>query len=195
MTIDSQLITKIRATTGAGMLDVKKALEEAGGDAEKAVTILRQKGVIKAASKSSRQTTEGLVASYIHGEGRVGVLVEVNCETDFVARTEAFKELTRNIAMQVAAANPMYLRAEDMPETEIAREKELYRELLLKEGKPENMIEKIAESKLQKYFSEVCLLNQPFIKDDKKTVEQVVKEAIAVMGENIQVKRFCRFAL
>jgi len=195
MSIDSQLITKVRETTGAGMMDVKKALEEAGGDADKAVTILRQKGVIKAASKSSRQTTEGLVGSYIHGEGRVGVLVEVNCETDFVARTEAFKELTRHIAMQVAAANPLYLRAEDVPESEIAREKELYRELLLKEGKPENMVDKIAESKLRKYFSEVCLYNQLYIKDDQKTVEQVVKEAIAVMGENIQVKRFCRFSL
>lgn len=195
MPIDTQLITKVRELTGAGILDVKKALEEAGGYAEKAVTILRQKGVVKAAEKSGRQTKEGLVESYIHGEGRVGALVEVNCETDFVARTEAFQELVHNIAMQVAAANPLYLRVEDVPESELVREREIYHELLRQEGKPAELIEKIAESKLHKYFSEVCLYNQPFIKDDKKTVEQVVNEAIATTGENIQIKRFCRFAL
>lgn len=193
--MDTQLITKVRELTGAGILEVKKALEEAAGDAQQAVTILRQKGVIKAAEKSGRQTKEGLVESYIHAGGRVGALVEVNCETDFVARTETFKELAHHIAMQVAAANPLYLRAEDVPGSELAHEREVYRELLRKEGKPEEMIEKIAESKLQKYFSEVCLYNQPFIKDDKKTVEQVVKEAVATVGENIQVKRFCRFSL
>ncbi len=195
MLIDSQLIIKVRELTGAGMVDVKTALEEAGGDLEKAVEILRKKGVIKAAKKSERQTKEGLVHAYIHANGKVGALVAVACETDFVARNQAFKDLVHDIAMQVAAANPLYLSADDIPPADLEKEKSIQQEILKAEGKPAAMIEKILGGKMQKFYSEACLLNQPFIKDDTITVEQLIKRAVAVIGENIQVKRFVRFAL
>lgn len=195
MPIDVKLISEVREATGAGMVDVKNALEEAGGNKEAAIELLRKKGIIKAASKSERQTKEGLVHAYIHSNNKVGALVEVLCETDFVARTDAFKDLVHNIAMQVVATNPLYLSPEDVPEAEVEKEKSLQREIIKAEGKPEAMIEKILEGKMQKFYSGVCLLNQVYIKDDKITINDLVKQSIAVIGENIQVKRFCRFAL
>lgn len=195
MSIDTQSIIKIRELTGAGLIEVKTALEEAGGDTDKAVEILRKKGVLKAAKKSERQTKEGLVHAYIHANGKVGALIEVQCETDFVARNQSFQNLVHDLAMQVAAANPLYLSPADIPEADLEKEKVIQREILKAEGKPETMIEKILEGKMAKFYSEVCLLNQLFIKDDKITVEQLIKQAIAVIEENIQVKRFVRFGL
>lgn len=195
MSIDTQSIIKIRELTGAGMVDVKIALEEAGGDISKAVEILRKKGAIKAAKKSERQTKEGLVHAYIHANGKVGALVEVQCETDFVARTAAFQNLVHDLAMQVAATNPFYLSPADIPEEELEKEKVIQREILKAEGKPEAMIEKILDGKMQKFYSEICLLNQLFIKDDKITVGQLIQQTIATIGENIQVRRFVRFVL
>lgn len=195
MTIDIQSIIKVREQTGAGMVEVKIALEEANGDLEKAVEILRQKGVVKATAKSERQTKAGLVHAYIHAQGQVGALIEVQCETDFVARNQAFQDLVHDLAMQAAAANPQYLSSEEIPAAELEKEKSLQREIIKAEGKPEAMREKILEGKMAKFYSEICLLNQLFIKDDKLTVQQVIQQAIAAIGENIQVKRFVRFAL
>lgn len=193
--INTQSILKVREMTGAGMVDVKAALEEAGGDINQAVDVLRKKGTIKAASKSERQTKEGLVHAYIHSSGKVGALIEVQCETDFVARNQAFQNLVHDLAMQVVAGNPLYLSSADIPAAEVEKEKTLQKEILKAEGKPEAMMEKILEGKMQKFFSDVCLLNQVFIKDDKITVDQLIKQSIATIGENIQVKRFVRFAL
>lgn len=195
MFVNSQSIFKVRGQTGAGMMDVKVALEEANGNAEKAVEILRKKGVIKAASKSERQTRAGLVHAYIHSQGQVGALIEVQCETDFVARNQNFQNLAHDLAMQVVAANPQYLDAASVPSEVVEKENNLQKEILRQEGKPEAMLEKILEGKMQKFYGEICLLNQPFIKDDKFTVQQVIQQAIAAIGENIQVKRFARFAL
>lgn len=188
-------IQKLREQTGAGMMAAKKALEEANGNFEKAVDLLRQRGVKVAASKGSRVTGQGLVESYIHMGGKLGVLIEVACETDFVARTDKFKELTHDLAMHVAAANPLYLEPSEIPPEVIAREKQVYTEQLASEGKTGDMVEKIVEGKLAKYYQEVCLLQQPFFKDDKQTVGDVITAAIAAIGENIKVKRFTRFAL
>ncbi|HPV70374.1 MAG TPA: translation elongation factor Ts [Candidatus Magasanikbacteria bacterium] len=195
MSIDVKLITAVREITGAGMVDVKNALEEVGGDKDAAVELLRKKGIIKAAKKGERETKEGLVHAYVHGNNKSGALVEVWCETDFVARNEAFQEMVHNIAMHIVAANPLYVSSEEIPTAEIEKEKVVQREILKAEGKPEAMIEKILEGKMQKYFSEICLLNQPYIKDDKITVGDLVKQNIAVIGENIQIKRFTRFAM
>ena len=191
--VSTEQIKQLREMTGAGIVDCKKALEEAGGDINKAVEILRRKGIAKAEKKASRETTEGAVFSYIHGGGRVGVLVELNCETDFVARNELFQELGREIAMQVAAMNPKYVSKEDVPEEVVEKEKSILREQALAEGKPEHIVERIVEGRLSKFFSEVCLLEQPWIRDDSKTVGELVKEYISKLGENIKGKRFCRF--
>ncbi len=188
-------IQKLREHTGAGMMAAKKALEEAGGDFDKAVDLLRQRGVKVAAAKGDRATGQGLVEAYVHTGGRLGVLVEVACETDFVARTDKFKELAHDIAMQIAATNPLYLEPSDIPSEVVEREKAVYSEQLAAEGKKGDMTTKIIEGKLQKYYQEVCLLNQPFFKDDKQTVSQVVTAAIATIGENIKIKRFARFVL
>ncbi len=195
MAVDAKLVKKLRELTGAGMLDCKKALEETGGDIEAAVELLRKKGIAKAAKKAGRETKEGLIHSYIHAGGRIGVLLELNCETDFVARNELFKELANELAMQIAAMRPKWVKREDVPKEIVEKEGEIAREAALAEGKPEHIAEKIAEGKLEKFFKEVCLLEQPYIKDDKKTVEELIKEYIAKLGENIQVKRFCRYEL
>lgn len=195
MPIDTQSILKVREMTGAGMVDVKAALEEAGGNLDKAVEVLRKKGTIKAASKSERQTKEGLIHSYIHSSGKVGALIEVQCETDFVARNQAFQDLVHDLAMQVVAGNPLYLSSADISAVDVEKEKSLQKEILKAEGKPEAMIEKILEGKMQKFYSDVCFLNQVFIKDDKITINQLIQQAVATIGENIQVKRFVRFAL
>ncbi len=195
MSISINDIQNLRNITGAGMMSAKRALEEAGGDVQKAVDLLRQKGVKVAAGKSDRTTSQGLIESYIHGEGTLGVLVEVACETDFVARTDNFKNLAHDLAMQIAASAPQYIQAEDVPAEVVEREKAVYVAQLAEQGKSGEMAEKIIIGKLEKFYAEVCLLKQPFFKDDKKTVGDVVTEMIATLGENIKVKRFARFGL
>ena len=190
-----ELIKKLRAATGAGMMDVKKALEEADWDADKAIQILREKGAVKAAKKAEREASEGIVTDYIHHNKRVGVLLELNCETDFVARTEDFQRLGRDIAMHIAMAAPRYVSVDEVPAEELEKEKEIYRQAALNEGKPENIAEKIAEGRIKKYLQEVVLLEQPFVKDDKITVGELIQQSIAKIGENIVVRRFCRFEL
>lgn len=193
--LDSKTILTLREMTGAGMVDAKKALDETGGDVVKAAELLRKKGIVKASKKSDRATHEGLVHAYIHAGGKIGVLVELLCETDFVARNDQFKELAHDIAMQVAANNPIYLSAADVPENIIAKEKEIMAAEMASSGKQANIIEKAMEGRLQKYYSDVCLLNQSFFKDEDITIEELVKSVIAKIGENIQVKRFVRFSL
>lgn len=195
MAIDVKTISRVRELTGAGMMNVKEALEEAGGDEQKAIDLLRKKGAAKAAKRAGKVAAEGRVASYIHGEGRVGVLVEVNCETDFVAKSDPFNELVRDIAMHIAAAAPRYVSREEVAEAELATERDVYAEQLKNEGKPEDMIAKIVEGKLGKFYSEVCLMEQKFIKDEDKTVEQLFAEKTAEIGEKMTVRRFARYEL
>lgn len=195
MAVDSKLIQQLREQTGAGILDAKKALEEVGSDYEKAVELLRKRGQKVAAKKADRIASEGLVEAYIHGQGRVGVLVRVNCETDFVARTDKFKELAHQLAMHVAAFDPSYISRNDVPAIVLEKEKDIQREVLKKEGKPAAIAEKILVGKLDKYFGEVCLLEQAFVLDDKHTVQDIINEKIAELGENIQVTGFKRIAL
>ncbi len=186
---------KLRELTGAGIVEVKKALEVADGNIEKAIEALHKKGVIKAAEKGVRETREGRVHSYIHGNGKVGALVEVLCETDFVARNEVFVELCHDLAMQVVATNSLYVAEGDVPPEVVEKEKEIYVSELSEAGKSPDIVEKIVEGKLKKYFGDVCLLNQTFIKDEDVTVEEHIKTAIAKLGENIRVRRFVRFSL
>jgi elongation factor Ts len=193
--VSAQQVRELRERTGAGMLDCQKALVQAGGDMDKAIQILREKGLATAQKKAGRVASQGLVASYIHAGGKIGVLIEVNCETDFVARTEEFQELVRDLAMQVAAANPRWIRREEVPEQVIASEREIYRAQAAGSGKPPQVIEKIVEGKLEKFFADTCLLEQPFIKDPDRTVQQLVTDAIAKIGENIVIRRFARFQL
>jgi elongation factor Ts len=193
MAISAEQVKALRDQTGAGMMECKKALLEADGDFEKAVTLLRERGLAAAAKRADRQTREGIIGHYIHAGGRLGVLAEVNCETDFVAATEEFQELVRDIAMQIAASSPSYVRREDVRQDEIEREKEIYHNQAQSAGKPEKIMERIVEGKLNKYYSEVCLYEQPFIKDPELTVEELIKAKIAVLKENIAVKRFARF--
>ncbi|MEW5953544.1 MAG: translation elongation factor Ts [Bacillota bacterium] len=193
--ITAGLVKELRERTGAGMMDCKKALAETGGDIEKAVDFLREKGLAAAAKKAGRVTAEGLVDSYIHGVGRIGVLVEVNCETDFVAKTDEFRSLVRDIAMQIAASKPEYVRREDVPEEVIAREKAVLSAQAANEGKPANIIEKMVVGRLEKFYKEACLLEQPYIKDPDQTVGQLLTEKISKIGENISVRRFTRYEL
>ncbi len=186
------MVKKLRDMTGAGMMDCKKALEEAEGDFEKAIEILRKRGAAKAAKKAGRATREGIITSYVHFNGRIGVLLELSCETDFVARTDEFKELAYNLAKQVAAMNPKWVSREDVPQEVIEKEKEIYREQLKDSGKPDHVIEKIIEGKLEKFFEENCLLEQEYIFEEGKKVKEVIQEAIAKIGENIRVSRFVR---
>ncbi|GAB2722124.1 translation elongation factor Ts [Paenibacillus thermoaerophilus] len=193
--ITAAMVKELRETTGAGMLDCKKALEEAAGDLNKAKDILREKGLAAAAKKAGRIATEGVVESYIHAGGRIGVLVEINCETDFVAKTEQFKEFARNIAMQIAAANPRYVRREDVPQEDLDHEREVLRNQALNEGKPEKIVEKMVEGRLNKFYEEYCLLEQPFIKNPDQTISQLLNEKISQIGENISIRRFVRYEL
>ncbi len=193
MSVSVELIKKLRAATGAGILDCRKALEEAGGDFDKAVEILRKKGLAKAAKKAGREAREGVIETYVHGGGRIGVMVEVNCETDFVARTPEFRELAHEIALQIAAMAPRYVRDEDIPEEVLERERAIARERA--QGKPEHVVERIVQGMLEKFKDEVVLLRQPYIRDDSKTVGQLIQEAIAKIGENIVVRRFVRWEL
>jgi elongation factor Ts len=194
MTITADLVRQLREMTGAGMMECKKALGETAGDLGKAVDVLRKSGIAKAEKRADRAASQGRVDSYIH-DGRIGVLIEVNCETDFVARTDGFKTLCKELAMQVAAANADYVRREEVPAERLAHEKEIYAAQLANEGKPANIIDKILDGKANKFFSEVCLMEQPYIKDDKKSVGDLVKETAAKTGENIVVRRFVRFRL
>lgn len=195
MAVTAEMVKDLRAKTGAGMMDCKRALEETGGDMEKAIEYLREKGLAAAAKRAGRTAAEGVIESYIHLGGKLGVLVEVNCETDFVARTPEFREFARDIAMQVAAANPLYLAPEDVPAEVLAKEKEILRAQALNEGKPEKVVERIVEGRLEKFYSENCLLEQPFIKDPDKKVRDLLTEKIARIGENIVIRRFVRFQL
>ena len=193
--ISPKQVMELRQRTGVGMMECKKALAEANGDLDMAIENLRKRGAAKAASKADRAASEGLVESYIHPGGRVGVLVEINCETDFVARTDDFKALVKGIAMHVAAMGPLAVRREEISPDLVAHERKIYAEQVKAEGKPEAIVEKIVEGKMNKWFSEVALLDQPYVKDDKKTVGALVQEAVAKMGENIQVRRFSKFRL
>jgi len=193
--ISADQVKQLRYQTGVGMMDAKKALEEAEGDLNKAVEILRKSGQARAAKKAGRAAQDGLVHSYIHGEGRIGVLVEVNSETDFVAKNEDFKMLVHDIALHVAASAPQYISREEVPEEVISKEKEIYLETAKTEGKPTEVVEKIVAGKLEKFYQETCLLEQPFVRDRDKTVKDLINEKVAVLGENIQVKRFVRYVL
>jgi len=195
MTITAAKVKELREATSAGILDCKKALEATGGDFEKAVDYLREKGLAQAAKRMDRTAQEGLIHAYVHGGGRIGVLVEVNCETDFVARTEEFRTFVNDIAMQIAAMSPLYLTRDDVPEDVVAREKEIYRAQALEEGKPERVVDRIVEGRLEKFFEQACLLEQDFIRDDSLTVEELLKQMIAKTGENIVIRRFTRYQL
>ena len=189
------LVKELREKTGAGLLDCQKALGEAQGDVEKALRVLREKGLAKAAKKGSRVASDGAVGSYIHPGAKIGVLIEVNCETDFVARTDEFQQLVRDLAMQVAASSPRYVRREEVPEDELESERAIYRVQAEQSGKPAQVIERIVTGQLERYYKDVCLLEQPFIKQSDRTVKDVVQEAVARLGENVTVRRFARFQL
>ncbi len=193
--ITSKMVSELRERTGVGMMECKKALVESNGDIDLAIDNLRKRGAAKAESKAGRQASEGLVESYIHPGGRVGVLLEVNCETDFVARTEDFQQLVRGIAMHIAAMNPLAVRREELPADVVERERSIYTDMTKAEGKPEAILPKIVEGKMNKWYSEVVLLDQPYVRDDKMTVGDLLKQAVAKMGENVQVRRFSKFRL
>lgn len=191
--ITAEQVKELRERTGAGMMDCKKALVDSNGDIDKAIDILREKGLASAAKKAGRVANEGLVDSYIHGGGRIGVLAEVNCETDFVANTDDFKNFVKEICMQIAAANPRYITREDVPQSVIEKEKEILKAQSLNEGKPEKVLEKIIEGRLEKFYKENCLLEQIYIRDNEKTVKDYLNEKIAKLGENIIIRRFVRY--
>jgi elongation factor Ts len=191
--ITAKMVNDLRLATGAGLLDCKKALAEAKGSVEEATTLLRKKGAASAAKKASRETSEGLIESYIHVGAKVGVLIEVNCETDFVARNEEFRAFVKDLCLQITAANPLYVSREQVPESDLAKEREIAAAQV--QGKPPAAIQKIVEGKLEKYYSTVCLLDQPFVKAAEKTVKEMLTEKIAKIGENIQIRRFVRYQL
>jgi elongation factor Ts len=195
MEVSANAVKELREKTGAGMMDCKKALAETAGDVQKAVDYLRQKGLAAAATKAGRVAADGAVAAYVHPGGKLGALVEINCETDFVARTAEFQTLLKDMAMQVAAANPRYVRREEIPAAALDREKTIHRQQALESGKPEKIADKIVEGKMERFYSEVCLLEQSFIKDQDKKVLDVVNDSIARLGENIQIRRFTRYHL
>ncbi len=195
MTVTTEMIKKLRAQTGAGMMDVKKALDDADGNMDRAAELLRERGIAKADKKADREAREGLVGTYVHHNGKLAVMVELNCETDFVARNDSFKDLARNLAMHVAMANPQYVRREEVPAEVVEAERAALTAQAREEGKPANVAEKIVEGRLNKFLAEICLLDQPYIKDDKKTVDLLVKETAATIGENLQVGRFARIAI
>ncbi|MGO9569510.1 MAG: translation elongation factor Ts [Desulfomonilaceae bacterium] len=195
MEISAKMVKDLREKTGLGMMDCKKALVESQGDSDKAVDYLRKKGALKAATREGRATSEGRVGSYIHMNGKIGVLVELNCESDFVAKTDQFAELVKDLCMHVAASSPRWISTDDVPEEIVAKEKEIYMSQAKEAGKPDKMLEKIADGKLKKFYSEVCLLEQSFVKDTDKSVAELIKEKIAQLGENITIGRFCRFQL
>ncbi len=193
--ITATMVKELRERTGAGMMDCKAALEECAGDLERAIEYLRKKGLAAAAKKAGRETREGLIDSYIHGNGRIGVLIELNCETDFVARTDEFRQLVHELAMQVAAANPQWISREDIPASVLEKERSILREQALLEGKPEKVVDKMVEGRMEKFFATNCLLDQPYIRDQDVKIGDLLKEKIAKLGENIVVRRFARYEL
>ena len=193
--ISAAMVKELREATGSGIMDCKRVLAEAEGDYQTAVDLLRKKGLAKAAKRAGRSTSEGLIHSYIHTGSKLGVMVEVNCESDFVAKTEDFIDFVKNIAMHIAAANPAGLAPEDVDPAIIAKEREIFTAQMLEEGKPENMIAKIVDGKIEKFYKDVCLMSQQYVKDPQKTITDVLKEAIAKIGENIQIRRFVRFQI
>ena len=193
--ITAQMVKELRDSTGAPFIDCKKALEEVSGDIDKALDILKIRGVAKASKKVGRETPEGTIMSYIHAGGKIGVMVEINCETDFVARNEEFQDFAREVAMQIAASNPKYVSKENIPEEELKKEKEVMKAQVLESGKPADIAEKIIEGKIEKYYEEVCLLNQTYIRDSKQKIDDILQALIAKIGENIKVRRFTRFQL
>lgn len=195
MSITAAMVNELRKVTGAGLMDCKKALTETGGDHEKAIDYLRTKGLAAASKKAGRIATEGMVGSYIHAGGKIGVLVEVNCETDFVAKNENFQAFVKDIAMHIAAASPQFVRREEVSADLVEREKEIYRAKAKETGKPDNIIEKIVDGQVNKFYAEVCLLEQSYVKDSDKTVQTYLNETIATIGENMSIRRFTRFAL
>ena len=192
MEIKAQQVKELREKTGAGMMDCKKALQSSNGDPKKAMNWLREKGLAKAEKRTGREASEGMIGSYIHMNGKIGVLVEINCETDFVAKSDKFQEFAKNISMQIAATNPVCVQSEDLPADLVEQEKTIYGNQAREEGKPEQVVEKIIEGRLKKYYKEVCLMDQPFIKDDSLTIQDLMNELIAVLGEKIMVRRFVR---
>lgn len=192
MEITAKMVKDLREKTGAGMMDCKKALQETDGDEKKAINWLREKGISKAEKRSGQSAAEGVIGSYVHTNGKIGVIVEVNCETDFVAKNEKFQEFVKNIAMQIAAASPICVRPEELPQEALEQEKEVYRKQAQAEGKPERVVEQIVEGRIGKYYKEVCLMEQPYIKDDSLTVKDLLNELIAVLGEKIVINRFQR---
>ncbi len=195
MAIDQEKIKTLREMTAAGILDCKKVLEETNGDLEKAASLLRERGIVKAVKKMDREASEGAIVSYVHHNGKIGVLVQLNCETDFVARNEKFIELGKNIAMHIAATNPLFVKAEEVSPELIEKERELQRAALIEEGKPADKVDKILEGKMKKFAADICLLDQGFVKEPEKTVGDIIKASIATLGENIAVGRFVRYAL
>ena len=195
MNVTTDMVKTLRERTSAGVMDCKEALTKAEGDMEKAISYLREKGKVKAAQKAGRETRDGMVGAYIHPGSRLGVLVEINCETDFVAKTEEFKTLVKELAMQIAASNPLVIRREDLPQGTVEKEKEIYRNQALNEGKKEEIIERVVKGRMEKFYREVCLLEQPYIKDEEKRVQDLLDESIAKLGENITISRFARFKL
>lgn len=195
MEVTAAMVKELREKTGAGMMDCKRALSEANGDLERASEVLREKGLASAAKKAGRVAAEGVVEAYIHGAGRIGVLVEINCETDFVAKNEDFKNFVHDIAMHIAAAQPQYVRRDEVPQEVADHEREILRVQTLNEGKPENIVDKIVEGRIDKYFKDICLMDQQFVKDPDKTIDKLVKEMIAHIGENISIRRFARFVV
>ena len=195
MAVNMESIKKLRAMTGAGMMDVKNTLEETGGDLDRAATLLRERGIAKAGRKADREAKEGFTGSYVHHNGKIGVIVELNCETDFVARNENFQELAKNIAIHIAMANPQALSRDQLDPAVVDTERSALRAQALEEGKPEQIVDKMVEGRLNKFFAETCLLEQPYVKDDKKTVEDLIKEAVATIGENIQIGAFHRISI
>ncbi len=193
--INARQVKELREATGAGIMDCKEALKESDGDLSKAEEILRTQGLAEAQKKAGRTTDEGIVDSYIHLGGKIGVLLEINCETDFVARTDEFQDLAHNICMQIAAADPTYIDREEVPEDVLHQEKRILREQARQEGKPDHIVDKIVEGRLEKYYSQVCLVDQAYIRDPDITIEELLKDAVASLGENIQVRRFARFAV
>ena len=193
--ISAAMVKELREATGSGIMDCKRVLAEAEGDMEKAIVLLRKKGLAKAAKRAGRSTSEGLIYSYIHTGAKLGVLIEVNCESDFVAKTENFQLFVKNIAMHVAAANPAGLNPEDIDTAVVEKEREIFRAQMLEQGKPENIIDKIVEGKVEKFYKDICLMSQPYVKDPQKTITDLLKETIGSMGENIQIKRFVRFQI
>ena len=193
--VTAQQVKELRETTGAGMMDCKKALVETNGDMDKAVDFLREKGLAATNKKAGRVAAEGIVEAYIHMGGKIGVLVEINCETDFVAKNEGFKNFVKDVAMHIAAANPLYVTKEEVPMEEIEKEKEILRAQALNEGKPEKIVDKMVEGRVSKYYKEICLLEQPFVKNPDLTIEDLVKEQIMTIGENVKIRRFARFQM